>query len=398
MEIIYDRPPLTKYQRAILNSTARFTITEASTKSGKTASHIIWLFEEALKCSSNQTVWWVAPVYQQTEIAYNRMITQVSHKDFFKKNETKLRLTLPNGAIVQFKSGEKPDNLYGDDVYACVVDEASRLRVESWYAIRSTLTATNGKCKLIGNVKGKKNWFYNLGIKARSGEKDYEYFKITSYDAVDSGVLSLDEVEQAKRDLPEHVFKELYLAEPNEDASNPFGIKHIKDCLRPISNNPTAVFGIDLAKSHDHTVITGLDSYGNVSYYSRFQSDWAITKQEIIHTIKKTPALIDSTGVGDAIVEDIQRQCPNAEGYVFTSGSKQKLMEALSSAVQNRQVSILENEMKEEMESFEYVYSSRGVTYTAPVGLHDDCVCSLALANYKLRFGINNDKVTLLWA
>ena len=33
-----------------------------------------------------------------------------------------------------------------------------------------------------------------------------------------------------------------------------------------------------------------------------------------------------------------------------------------------------------EMENFEFEYTRTGVRYTAPVGLHDDCVMALALA------------------
>ena len=158
----YKRPFVTDYQRAILDSPARYTVTAAATKVGKTASHIIWLFEQALKLDDNKSVWWVAPVYQQAEIAFNRMRTQISDKGFFKVNESKLRLTTPTGSIIQFKSAEKPDNLYGDDVYAAVFDEFTRAREDAWFALRSTLTKTEGKCKLIGNVKGKKNWGYKL--------------------------------------------------------------------------------------------------------------------------------------------------------------------------------------------------------------------------------------------
>ena len=34
----------------------------------------------------------------------------------------------------------------------------------------------------------------------------------------------------------------------------------------------------------------------------------------------------------------------------------------------------------DELETFEYVYTRTGVRYSAPDGLHDDCVCALALA------------------
>ena len=380
MQLVYERPFVTNYQRQILDAEERYTITAAATKCGKTASHIIWLFEQALNLKANQSVWWVAPVYQQAEIAFRRMKSQVNVKDFFISNESKLVLTLPTGARIEFKSGEKPDNLYGDDVYAAVIDEASRMREESWYAMRSTLTATKGKCKLIGNVKGKKNWFYKLGERARQGEADYKFFKITAYDAANEGILDINEIEQAKKDLPEHIFKELYLAEPADDNSNPFGIDNIQACYAPISSANTVAFGIDLAKYTDYTVITGLDANNNVSYIDRFQADWSVTKDKIIKIVGRTPCLIDSTGIGDPVVEDLQRILPNIKGLKFTSQSKQQLIEGLQLEIHQRKITFPSNPIGYELENFEYEYTRTGVRYTAPPGLHDDCVVSLALA------------------
>ena len=390
--IDYNRPKITDYQKAILDSPARFTICEASTKSGKTASHIIWLFEQALTLKLNQRVWWVAPIYQQAEIAFNRMRAQVTYPNFFKVNETKLRLTLPTGSIIEFKSAEKPDNLYGDDVFAAVFDEFTRAREESWFALRTTLTATRGKCKLIGNAKGKKNWGYRLGAKARSGEVDYEYHKITAWDAVAAGILDKEEIIQAKIDLPDNVFNELYLAEPNDDASNPFGLEHIRNSIQPLSLNAPIVFGIDLAKSFDWTCIVGLDKRGFICVYKRFQSDWKQTMETIKMTVKGMPCSIDATGVGDPIVEELQRTNYNIEGFKYSSASKQQLMEGLVTAVQKREISILEGVMRSEMESFEYEYTRTGVRYNAPSGMHDDTVNALALARncYIKNKGGNN--------
>ena len=381
MQINYTRPYLTNYQKDILDCEERFTITAASTKTGKTASHIIWLFEQALQCKDGQSVWWVAPVYQQAEIAFRRMKNQVTDKNFFISNETKLLLTLPTGSRIEFKSGEKPDNLYGDDVYAAVIDEASRMREESWYALRSTLTATQGKCKLIGNVKGKKNWFYKLGERARQGEADYKYFKITAYDAAREGIISEAEIEQAKRDLPDYVFRELYLAEPADDKSNPFGLDAIRKCIAPLSNKPAVSFGIDLAKYTDWTVITGLDSENRVCYSDRFQNDWSQTKQRIIGVVGKTPAYIDATGIGDPIVEDLQKILPKIFGFKYTTQSKQQLIESLVMEIQANTIRFPDEPYGSELENFEFEYTRTGVRYTAPPGLHDDAVNSLALAN-----------------
>lgn len=383
-QINYKRPPLVPYQTAILNAEERYTVTEASTKTGKTASHIVWLFEQALQAKKGQAVWWVAPVFGQSEIAFNRMRNQVTNRNFFKVNESKLKLTLPHGSIIQFKSAEKPDNLYGDDVYAAVFDEFTRAREEAWFALRSTLTATQGRCKFIGNVKGKKNWGYKLAVKARSGDEHYKHFKITAYDAVEAGILKMEEVEQAKKDLPANVFNELYLADASDDGSNPFGIESIKSIIKPLSILPTKVYGIDLAKSVDWCVIVGLDQNGDICHFDRFQKDWKQTKETIIRTVGQAPTLIDSTGVGDPIVEDMQKECRRIEGFKFTAGSKQQIMEGLAAAVQQNRTSVLNGVHYDEMECFEYEYTRTGVRYSAPLGMHDDTVCAHALAIHKL--------------
>lgn len=385
MHIQYDRPFVYQYQRNIIDSPARFTVTEAATKTGKTASHIIWLFEQpiSLELKPGQSCWWVAPIFSQAEMAFNRMRQQVSQKKFFDVNLSKLTLTYPTGSIISFKSAERPDSLYGDDVYAAVFDEFTRAREEAWFALRSTLTKTNGKCKFIGNVKGKKNWGWRLAQKAKGGEPNFEYFKITAYDAVKEGLIKIEEVEQAKRDLPANVFNELYLAEPSEDGSNPFGMEYIRRQLRTISPGIPVVFGVDLAKSVDFTVIIGLDSNGAVCKFERFQADWDTTKNKIIEMCDNIPTVIDSTGVGDPIVESLQRVRPNVESFKFSSVSKQQIMEGLAAGIQQARTTVLDGVHRNELESYEFEYTRTGVRYTCPEGLHDDSVCAHALAFHK---------------
>lgn len=380
------RPTLTSYQKAILYCVARFTVTTAATKTGKTFSHLWWLFEKAgdpPKIGANY--WWVAPVFSQAEIAFNRLRRFLGGHPDFKINQTKLTIELPVGSVIHFKSAQDPDTLYGEDVYAAVFDEFTRAKEAAWIALRTTLTATKGPCKFIGNPKGKKNWGAKLASKARSGELGYKFFKITAYDAVREGILEQSEVDQARRDLPEMAFKELYEAEENEDQANPFGISHIKNCLANLSGNETVAFGVDLAKSVDWAVIVGVDYEGMISYFARWQSDWGQTRRRIIDTIGGLPAQIDSTGVGDPIVEDVQKECPYAEGFHFSRPSKQKLMEGLAADIQRKETSILPGIMQDEAESFEYIYTSNGVYYSAPDGLHDDTVYAHALARKAWR-------------
>lgn len=392
--IKYARPFVYNYQRRILDDPARYTVTEASTKVGKTASHIIWLFEEALKLKFNQSVWWVAPVYAQAEIAFNRMRQQVTNRSFFRANESKLRLTLPTGVHVQFKSADKPDNLYGDDVYAAVFDEFTRAKEPAWHALRSTLTFTKGRCKFIGNVKGKKNWGYKLATRAKAGEAGWSHYRITAYDAAAEGLLTFEEIEAAKSELPEHVFRELYLAEAADDGSNPFGEEFIQRCVRSLSTLPPVCYGIDLAKSSDYTVIIGLDANGAVCYFDRFRKDWTQTTATI-KALPDLPMCIDSTGVGDPIVEELQRSKQFIEAVKFTPHSKQQMMEGLAWAIQNSKVSYPAGSIPDELEAFEFFYSASGVKYGAPAGFHDDAVCALALAWRCFQSNLDNGKYIL---
>lgn len=369
---------MAQYQLAIMDCPERFCCVEASTKSGKTACMIVWLLEQALLCKKNQSVFWVAPIFMQSKIAFDRMRAQIDDITFFKVNESRLTLTLPHGSIIEFKSGDNPDSLYGNDCYAAVIDEASRMKEDSWIAVVSTLTKTSGKAKLIGNVNGRKNFFYKLSQKARANEPNFFYAKITAYDAVNAGILKIEDIEQAKSMLPENAFKQIYLAEASDNGSNPFGFDHIKRAVFPISTLPTVCYGIDLAKKQDWTVITGLDKFGQVSYFDRFQRDWDATTKAIL-ALPPAPMCMDSTGVGDAICEPVAK-VRDVEPFTFSNRSKQLIVEGLAAGIQKKEVTVLAGIMQDELESVECEYSGSAVFYTVPSNSHDDCVYSLALA------------------
>ena len=232
------RPKLTSYQRDFLYCPERFSVTEASTKTGKTFAHIFWLYEIAHGYEDGKKIidvkegweyWWVAPVYSQSEIAFLRMWRKLKRVKGYSANLSKLYINTPVGTIIRFKTARDPDTLYGEDVHAAVFDEFTRAKKEAWYALRSTLTATKAKCKFIGNYKGKSNWGHQLGLKAKIKGSEYAYFKVTAYDAVDAGILDADEVEQARKDLPSVVFKALYLAEGDLDEARLLSDANIAD-------------------------------------------------------------------------------------------------------------------------------------------------------------------------
>ncbi len=383
MELHYKRPQFYPKQFAAIFDPKRISVIEASTKAGKTSGCIAWLVEQALLGRPGWAYWWVAPVSEQASIAFRRMCMAVPRDMYTAGLSHPQHIKLINGTTVYFKSADKPDSLYGEDVYAAIVDEASRTKEQAWIALRSTLTYTKGPVRIIGNVRGRKNWAYQMARRAEQGDPEMGYHKIIAADAVAAGVLDEKEVADARTQMPEAAWRELYLAEPSEDGGNPFGEQHIRACITAdLSPEPAAWWGWDLAKTANWTVGCALDRTHRLCRLERWQGiPWEETIKRMIAVTGRTPALVDSTGVGDPIVERLQQQGGlNFEGYHFNQTSKQKLMEGLAVAIQSHRISYPDGVLVKELLQFEYEITRTGVRYCAAEGFDDDCVMALSLA------------------
>ena len=371
-EVILPKPH--PAQRAVLNSAARFRVMMCGRRFGKTLISQSISIENGIK---KQQIAFITPTFQLGKIFFKEII-KLLPDEIYKKNEQGLLIDFITGGSIRFFTGENLDAMRGLKFHWVIVDEASYIAnlQEGWLnSIRPTLTDYKGKALFLSTPKGK-NYFHSLFLKG--GEPDWESFKFTTYD---NPYIDPDEIEAARMQLPNVVFEQEYMANPMENAANPFGSNYIRACIKPLSTNKPAFYGIDLAKSVDWTVIIGMDQQGQVCSFDRFQKDWMQTKQTILTINKGLPVMIDSTGVGDAIVEDLQKSFNSMYGFKFTSSSKQQLMESLATAIQQGEISYPDGLIKEELEIFEYLYTPTGVRYTAPQGYHDDCVMSLALVN-----------------
>jgi len=394
-------PPLARYQRDFIFCPDHGSIIEACTKSGKTIGCVWWLFEGAATAPvRGREFWWVAPIFEQAKIAFRRFVRLLRESDPTRAlgwvvNRSDLSITLGNGSVVRFKSADKPDSLYGEDVYRAVIDESSRCKEEAYHAVRSTMTATEGQIRIIGNVKGRRNWAYTLARKAQGGHlTGWKYASITADDAVREKILTEAAVLRAKAELPHDVFMELFYNQPTEDGANPFGLDHIRACAQDeLAPGPAVAFGVDLARKHDFTVVTGLNAEFKTCVFDRFNRlPWGEIVRRVVGHVGDTPALIDSTGVGDAVFEQIAKECPAAEPYVFTTKTKQAIMEREAVAIQAHETGIYGDAVPE-FESFEYEVHRTYTAYSAPAGLFDDCVCSHGLA--LLKMGTNPGPVSV---
>jgi hypothetical protein len=375
-------------------SQARFSLIESGTKTGKTLGCAIWLNEYAWN-NPGSKCWWIAPVFKQTVIGFERCKALLP-RELIKVNETEMMITLPNGSVIEGRTGDKPDNLFGDAVVRGVIDEASRLKELSWHAIRTTLTQTQGHLRIVGNPKGKKNWFYRLCQSAKDPLADKSQLDYHHLKSIDNPFITENEIELARKLLPRHAFEELYLGIAQDDIAGVF--TNIRPCISSTFSQPRDgepyYMGLDLAKHADFTVISILDQKKRLVYFDRFnQIDWGFQKKKIESITKYyngAKIVMDSTGIGDPIFDDLKERGLDIEGLKFTNESKKKLIEGLSIAIQERDILFPDiPELISELEMFEYQITPSGnVVYSAPEGYSDDCVISLALANMCIERGM----------
>lgn len=379
MEIVLPQPH--KSQLPVLESDSRFIVLMCGRRWGKSLVSQVLAIKDAIM---GRKVAYVTPTFLLAKVFFNEL-AKLLPKGSYATNNSDLIISFTTGGSIRFFTGTRLDSFRGLKFHRVIIDEASFIPdlEGGWLnSIRPTLTDYKGKAIFLSTPKGQ-NYFYSLYMKG--GDKDWQSYKFSTYD---NPFIDPNEIDDARLQLPELVFEQEYMANPAENQSNPFGFEFINKCLSPISSKPPVCFGIDLAKSLDFTVIIGLDSLGQVCYFDRFQMDWHNTK-ETIKRLPKVPILIDSTGVGDAIVEDLMRDNVPLTGFKFTAQSKQQLMENLATAIQQNRIRFPDNIIKDELKVFEYTFTKTGVRYEAPSGFHDDCVMSLGLAwsHYSINRG-----------
>jgi hypothetical protein len=327
---------------------------------------------------AGKKVAYITPTYKLASLLFES-IDAILPDDFFHKNKSKFSIyKKAGGGEFRFFTGKSLNAIRGFDFDIILIDEASFIEglQDHWpQSIRPTLTDRRGRAIFLSTPKGK-NYFYKLSLNENSDPRNWKTYRFTSYD---NPHIPADEIDSARAEIPEANFLQEYMASPMDNADNPFGTSHIRKCIKAISDKPAKCYGIDLAKSYDYTVIIGLDEDSNVCHFDRFQLSWEETKARI-HALPDRPMLLDATGVGDPILEDIQKRKQYAEGFKFTSLGKHQLMLGLAAAIQQGQVGFPEGIITSEMEIFEYTITPTGVRYSAPTGLHDDTVCALALA------------------
>jgi hypothetical protein len=342
----------------------------------------------------------LGPTYDKAELSVNRYLNLMREKfgpDYVRVNLNKHQLSIPTtGARLTWMSADVPETTQGHTFSALIVDEAQNVPDNVWELVYPTLSVRRAIVRAFGtpDITPDQTWFKSLyWLGQETDEPDYHSFTLSAYDNV---WITLDEIDQAKRTLPERTFRMLYLGEWVDIGGSVFQNidRATIDKAAPGPNSGIRyVMSCDLAMREDYNVVLVAERASRTVVALK---RW--NKSDLIHTYDRIrdiwdeygqPVVIaDASGMGDAIVYELREHgIRNVRGVKFTSANKMEMVGRLQGAIEHRRIMFHDfKPLIAELKAYVYKQSPSGrLTAEAASGFHDDCVSALLLLNEGLR-------------
>lgn len=372
-------------QCRVLRQARRFNVLACGRRWGKTLLGSVLCVQTA---GMGGFAWWVAPTYLMSRPGWRRIKAFANRIPRTLIRESDHEVLFPGGGVLQVRSATDPDSLRGEGLDRVVIDEAVYLEERTWTeALRPALADKKGDAWFISSPRGM-DWVHALWADGQDAlQPDWASWQMPTRS---NPKIAPEEIAAAKAKLPERVFQQEFLAQFLEDSGGVFrGVRQVIDAGRKDNEPPLPLasytLGVDLARIEDFTVLTVLDSNGRQVYHDRFnQISWELQISRILDVARRYSArcVIDSTGVGDPIFEHVRKAGISTLGYNLSAGSKERLIDGLAIAIEQRRVRLLDLPVQTaELQNYRYeLTKARNVKMNAPPGMHDDCVIAFALA------------------
>ncbi|MEM2177040.1 MAG: terminase family protein [Archaeoglobaceae archaeon] len=400
--------PPTEYQKKFIENflAHRWIALCWSRQSGKTQIVSIALLWYAIK-HNEVHIAIIGPSWRQTKRiiqVINNLLRRLGYR-----NVQKTKVVLPNGSVIE-AFPNNPDTIRGYAFHIVYFDEMNFVRndEEMYDAIIFTLNTTNGKFIASSTPGRKDSVFYRI-----FNDKAFEKFvrhRVTWHDALEpKGPLKIETVEDIKNQYAGDIWRWQREMEAVwvEDADSYFPMSLITKCID--SELDYADFdmwlqgefyiGCDLGKKLDYSVVAVVERacdkdgkerlklihmhrfpletpYASVIGYIKTLTD----RYKTVHKI-----LIDQTGVGEYVVEDMKNAgIPNTEGIILTMQRKQEILGHMRQQMQNDVLRIpYDADLIAEINIEKFELTKEGqIKFSHPEGTHDDRLWALALAVY----------------
>lgn len=339
-------------------------------------------------------VGWFAPNYKFLTEAW-RDLRRILAPVTATISKSEYRIDLVTGGTLEFWTLTNPDAGRSRKYKRVIIDEAGLVGnlEELWNeSIRPTLTDYKGDAFLLGTPKGQNFFWKAFQWGQDTSDKNFadwaSWQKPTTTNTTIPHIA--EEVDAARRQMPERSFQQEYEAIFLEDGGGVFRkVKEAIDAGRCENENRDGfigcTLGVDLARVSDFTVLCVVDRTGKQIYHERFnQISWERQVGSIVEVANRYSAevILDSTGIGDPIFEQLRKAGLSVTGYQFTNSSKEQLIDNLAMSIEQGKARLMDIPTQTtELLAYQYELTpSRNVRMNAPSGMHDDCVIALALA------------------
>lgn len=381
-------PGLYPQQEAIKAQAKRFNVLNIGRRAGKSYLGVHLALDAA---ASGKRVGWFSPTYKYLLDIWDDL-DRPCRAAGAKINTTNRRITLKNGGIIECWSLEDEGAGRSRKYHVVVIDEAAKaanLKTAWEKAIRATLTDYRGSAWFLSTPDGL-NYFHTLYGRGMSGDPSWVSWKLPS--SVNP-FLPPEEIEAAKRELPELVFQQEYMAEFISADGAVF--RNVEAILTAPFTTPEQhrghflLAGVDWGRAHDFTVCsvfcchcaaeTDLDRYNQVG--------WEFQRGRLVALLEKwgvREVVVETNSIGGPNLEALRKRLPErvyAVGFETTSKSKGPMIQALALAIEQAKLRLLPNEIaKHELLAYQAEVLQSGYTrYGAPEGGWDDTVIARGL-------------------
>lgn len=238
----------------------------------------------------------------------------------------------------------------------------------------------------ISTPKGR-NWFWRLYQRGQD-HLDNEWASWQRPTSENPYIVT-PEIEAARRDLPERIFQQEYLAQFLEDAGGVFrrvmAAATLPETATPVADHQY-VMGVDWGKSEDFTVIVVWDvTDQHLVALDRFnQIDYRVQRQRLgamYERWRPTVIMAETNAMGEPIIEQLRADSLPVRGFTTTNATKAAIIEALSLAFERDAIRIVNDPVLiGELQAYEMTRLPSGnIRYGAPEGMHDDTVMAAAI-------------------
>jgi hypothetical protein len=352
----------------------------------------------ALAASGGRAAW-IAPTYKNTRPLWRTVensLAELKKAGAVRLLRNERVAEFANGGFLALYSDDSIDGMRGEDFHLAVIDEAAKCRGESWSdVIQPTLADHDGDAILISTPYGF-NWFADEWYRGVQGDgEEYKSWVAPSSDNPNPRIQRA--AARAKERVSERTYQQEWLAQFVKDGAV---FRNIDECTGLgcwqgkvwayadlAIGRGRKVVGVDWAKQNDWSVFTAydIDNQAALEQEADQKVDYNVQIDRLAQFVKRHNALAvlaESTGIGDVLCDMAAAAGIDVIRFDTTNASKCRIVGQLIADFDHRRIWIPDCQvLKGELRAFESKKTPTGMsTYSAPSGLHDDRVMSLAIA------------------